>query len=254
MDSVEFTFYIQELPDKNNVTNFVEKMKAGFTAKGYKEGVEYTLSVRPRHFEKGSSDVMHGGSDSSFPYNIFERIFDYIDNNVKVLRPENIKTDEYQKTSEVKKRTLDGLFAKPVPLTKDDIEKAPTDSITKPHSTWDELFEPNENIQRDKRADSIIDDVKDTVEDTKKSVERIGETIKEYTVGDDGKTKYIDGYKTPVAANVAAAEPPPSNPTAKIPEQKKQEEEYVVIVSMKRELVRMCISNNMGQRELRKLF
>jgi hypothetical protein len=244
-NSVEFTFQIQDMEGRNIVKSFIQKAENGFVAKGWKNEIDYKIEVKltePPRIEENKKFV-GGGTDSTFPYNVFENFFDYIDNNVRVIKPENIQTDEYQKTADVKKRTLDGLFGKPIEVIQEDNEiKTSENRINK----WDDLFGVIDTQKKENKTDGLVKDLEDTVKDATKSLDDMGYVLKNnYTTADeDSKNK----------RNVDDIILPQQKIEIEKYKMTQKEEEYTVVIMVKREHIKMCVSGDMGKRELMKLF
>lgn len=120
-DTVEFRLNIQEIPTRKIVASFVEKVRQGLNTKGLRENKEYSVEIEGDELPLLTENMMLGGAssntDSTFPYSIMERFLDYIDNNVRPIKAENIETDEYKKTEDNKRRILDGMFNEALPIS-----------------------------------------------------------------------------------------------------------------------------------------
>jgi len=186
---VEFIFYVQEIPKRNLVGKFIDKIKTGLEKCGLVENKDYEFSVERNNLPIIQKEMMVGGAtDSTFPYSIMEGLLDYIDNNVRVIKRENIKTDEYEKTVETGKRILDGLFTR----IENRVEKVQDEEEKKPQlpNSWDNLFvdtskkedKPSENLtsgflngifssKGKEEENKIVEDVKEEQEEENKIVE-----------------------------------------------------------------------------------
>lgn len=242
-DTVEFKLNIQNIKSKNLVDNFVSKIKDGFVRKGIQKDIDYEIKVvnnNPELFQK--KGAMYGGSDSTFPYSVFEQLFDYIDNNVRVIKPEKIRSDKYVKTQDAKKRTLDGLFAKA-----DETQVNPDNTIlnndNKLKNTWDELFAKKGEQTDVVNSSTNRNDEKPNIDlNQKQTIYQTDNQTKTFEYGQNKITNNnndIDDVRIPdKGATVTTNE----------------ESEYTVIVLLNKKYVKMCIHNNMGKRELLKVL
>ena len=138
-NTVEFKFHIQEIPNRNLVGKFVDKIKTKLDNKGMVEHKDYEIEIESDDLPIIRNEMMVGGAtDSTFPYSIIEGLLDYIDNNVRVIKNENIQTDDYEKTAEKKKRIFDGLFTRGETQEGNIQNKDEKPQILP--NTWDKLF------------------------------------------------------------------------------------------------------------------
>ena len=138
-NTVEFKFHIQEMPNKNLVGKFVDKIKTRFVSKGLVEHKDYEIEIESDDLPIIRNEMMVGGAtDSTFPYSIIEGLLDYIDDNVRVIKRENIQTDEYEKEVEKKRRLFDGLFTRGKTI-EGEIQNQDEKPPVLPN-TWDKLF------------------------------------------------------------------------------------------------------------------
>ena len=224
MNTVEFKLHIQNIKGKNIVDNFIEKIKDGFKRKGIQKDVDYTIRViNNSNIVKRDSNVMYGGaSDSTFPYSIIEGLLDYIDGNVRALKPENIRSDDYVKTQEAKKRTLDGLFSKGDMIDASvNIENVSNDNQTTQQSsstsnikTWNDLMTSRTTQQPPPPQPQSQTQPQQQQQENKD----------------------IDDVQIP---NVKILN---------------EETEYIVKITLNVKYVKTCIHSNMGKRELMKIL
>jgi len=142
-DSVEFRFNVQEIPSKFTTRDFVDKIKEKMYSKGLQENKDFTLEIKTGDLHNimkvGGRKSNYCLTDNTFPYCAVENLLDYIDNNIYVIRPENIKTDDYKKGMFKKDKSIDDFFFKkdvPQTVTVEDDEK--DDKL----KTWEALTNP----------------------------------------------------------------------------------------------------------------
>ena len=184
-NTVEFKFHIQEIPNRNLVAKFVDKIKTNFVSKGLVEHKDYEIEIESDDLPIIRNEMMVGGAtDSTFPYSIIEGLLDYIDNNVRVIKSENIQTDDYEKTAEKKKRIFDGLFTRGETLEGEVQNKDEKPPVLP--NTWDKLFvdvrKPEEVKPEEKSTGNLFDIF---TPNTKTNIENIkSEEIKNKTIID----------------------------------------------------------------------
>lgn len=243
-DTVEFKLHIQNIKGKNLVDNFVNKIKEGFLRKGIQKDIDYHIKVVNNNsdmFKK--KGAMYGGSDSTFPYSLFEQLFDYIDNNVRVIKPEHIRTDKYVKTQDAKKRTLDGLFSKAdeKPINPENVIDTPVEKIK---NTWDELFlKKGEQYAAEEKVDNLqqISQTQDQPQPNYgKDIDDAQQISQSQSQDQPKYGKDIDDVHIPDKN----ASPTTTN----------EEIEYIVTITLNKKYVKMCIHNKMSKRELMKVL
>jgi len=258
-NAVEFVFHIQEIPNRNLVGKFIDKIKTNLVGKGLVEHKDYEIEIESDDLPIIQNEMMVGGAtDSTFPYSIIEGLLDYIDNNVRVIKSENIQTDEYDKTANKRQRVLDGLFTKTE--VKDEIDKG--DDGNKPvlPNSWDKLYinetKPDEPKPDEKSTSSLFDRLFTLIpkpetenikikEDKNKSVDTESPNI----VLEEDKNKSVDTE----SPNIVLEEPNNKVPLSKNVEKvrsKMIEIEYVVKIKVVKDKVKSI--GELGKREIMK--
>lgn len=97
-NKIEFIFKIYEIANKHIAENYVNEVKQQLEEKSIKHS--FQLITEP------DNNVMYGGSDSTYPYNLFESAFDGITNRIKGVVPKT-NTESYA----IRKGIFDRLFS-----------------------------------------------------------------------------------------------------------------------------------------------
>jgi hypothetical protein len=100
-NKIEFIFKIYEIANRHIAENYVNEAKQQLDLKSLKYSFQLITESDINNVIYGEGDdnyskIMYGGSDSTYPYNKFETIFDGISNRVKGIVPkpeQNLKTN-----------------------------------------------------------------------------------------------------------------------------------------------------------------
>lgn len=262
--SVEFRLNIQEIPKRNLVANFVERVRQGLGSKGLRENKEYSVEIEGNEIPTLTENMMLGGAfkntDSTFPYSVMERFLDYIDNNVRSIKTENIETDEYKKTEDNKRRILDGLFNEAPKAPTQDTTQAPDERKDELPNTWDKLVvEPTAPTTEVKDQTSSIFDYLFTSNKnkTEENIEHQKETqkptinqdiiVENISTSQDQKSKK-DDLRAQETDTVTKSSTQSSQVPIKI------EGEYLVKIYINRKYVQSCVERGLGKRELMRII
>lgn len=244
-DTVEFRLNIQEIPTRKIVASFVEKVRQGLNTKGLRENKEYSVEIEGDELPILTENIMLGGAsnntDSTFPYSVMERFLDYIDNNVRAIKSENIETDEYRKVEDNKRRILDGLFNEAAPKAPTQVQTETKDELL---NTWDKL-----TVDTSAPPPAPTTDGKDQTSsmwnylftsNNNKTIENI--EPQETTINRDTNVENIETVQDTEKSTQ------PSQTPVKI------ESEYLVKIHISRNYVKSCVERGLGKRELMRII
>ena len=189
-NKIEFIFKIYEIANKHIAENYVNEAKQQLEQKSLKHSFQLITETDINNVIYGEGDdiyskIMYGGSDSTYPYNKFETIFDGISNRVKGVVP---KPEQNLKTN--RKNLFERLFSS-FNRDSDNLNRVEIPNSTEPPNYVEEDGVENEQFEGKNTYEST-----DLNEPIVFPVNYTGVIIVHLTIYDDKQQyKYIGGLK-----------------------------------------------------------
>jgi hypothetical protein len=120
ISTIDFVFNLQEVSNQKITENFIKEMVAKLDSKGFIYNEDYYFIIKsndkivfnPMVSSNKEKLMIGGGNDSSFPYNIFESVVEYLDQNVVKIKNTKLKSLNDAELVDKRRKYFDNLFSK----------------------------------------------------------------------------------------------------------------------------------------------